>query len=201
MAWIHFNNPRIIESKESLPIANQALSLADKAQNSMFRNTGHRSTYWSSHLSSLSAGITNPNSIQGKVYASNPTFRNRTSGVKSSIVQRLQETCGASSQSVKEEFLPVLNATMSKSSNLGNPEDFSLSFSLGLTSDEHANLSGLTMSHRTTKELMKKYDEEFQEYLSNLEIPDLVEEVSTEDEKIEEVAEKPKPDKNQMTLF
>ena len=78
---IHFNNPRIIESKESLPIANQALSIADKAQNSMFRNTG-RSTYWSSHLSSLSASITNPNSIQGKVYASNPTFRNRTSGVK-----------------------------------------------------------------------------------------------------------------------
>lgn len=201
LAWIHFNNPRIIESKKSLPIANQALCLADKAQNSMFRSTGHRSTYWSSHLSSLSASITNPNSIQGKVYASNPTFRNRTSGVKSSIVQRLQETCGASSQSVKEEFLPILNATMSKSTSLGNPEDFSLSFSLGLTSDEHANLSGLTMSHRTTKELMKKYDEEFQEYLSNLEIPDLVEEANTEDEIIEEVAEKPKPDKNQMTLF
>ena len=90
---------------------------------------------------------------------------------------------------------------MSKSTSLGNPEDFSLSFSLGLTSDEHANLSGLTMSHRTTKELMKKYDEEFQEYLSNLEIPDLVEEANTEDEIIEEVAEKPKPDKNQMTLF
>ena len=48
---------------------------------------------------------------------------------------------------------------------------------------------------------MKKYDEEFQEYLSNLEMPDLIEEVNTEDEKVEEVAEKPKPDKNQMTLF
>ena len=64
LAWIHFNNPRIIESKESLPIANQALSSLLTKHNSMFRNTGHRSTYWSSHLSSK-ASITNPNSIQG----------------------------------------------------------------------------------------------------------------------------------------
>ena len=51
------------------------------------------------------------------------------------------------------------------------------------------------MSHRTTKELMKKYDEEFQEYLSNLEMPDLVEEINIAEEKVEEVADKPKPDK------
>ena len=75
LSWVHFNNPRIIEAKSVLPKANIALCAADKAQNSMFRSTGHRSTYWSSHLSSLSASITNPNKIQGKVYASNPTFR------------------------------------------------------------------------------------------------------------------------------
>ena len=47
---------------------------------------------------------------------------------------------------------------------------------------------------------MKKYDEEFQDYLSNFEMPDLVEDVQEEEHKIEEMAEKHKPDKNQMTL-
>jgi len=200
LSWVHFNNPRIIETKSVLPNANIALCAADKAQNSMFRSTGHRSTYWSSHLSSLSASITNPNQIQGKVYASNPTFRGRATSVKSSIIERLQETCGASSQSIKEEFIPVLTAVMSKSSPIGNSENFELSFQLGLTADEHANLCGLTMSHRSTKDLMKRYELEFQEYLSSVKIPELNEETIPDDSLVEQ-EEKPKPDKGQMKLF
>jgi len=200
LSWVHFNNPRIIETKSVLPNANIALCAADKAQNSMFRSTGHRSTYWSSHLSSLSASITNPNKIQGKVYASNPTFRGRGTSVKSSIIERLQETCGASSQSIKEEFIPVLTAVMSKSSPIGNSENFELSFQLGLTADEHANLCGLTMSHRSTKDLMKRYEQEFQEYLSSIKIPELNEETIPDDSLVEQ-EEKPKPDKGQMKLF
>ena len=44
---------------------------------------------------------------------------------------------------------------MSKSSPIGNSENFELSFQLGLTADEHANLCGLTMSH----EIYKRFDE------------------------------------------
>jgi hypothetical protein len=39
----------------------------------------------------------------------------------------------------------------------GDGDDFSLSLALGLSPEEHASLSGLNTTHRSTKELMERY--------------------------------------------
>jgi hypothetical protein len=76
-------------------------------------------------------------------------------------------------------------------------EDFSISIALGLSPEEHAAMSGLKLSHRTTKKLMENYAKEFEKSINLQE-----EHVVVEKEVITEVVEEePTEDLGQKTLF
>ena len=94
---------------------------------------------------------------------------------------------------MREELLPSLVAVQSE-----NSEDFSISLALGLSPEEHAAICGLSMSHRTTKELLERYAKE----LEKATVQPVVKAVETSDKLDEAVdEEESKPDSGQTTLF
>ena len=135
-----------------------------------------------------------PKPVEGRVFCSYPGFLRRGSAwVKRSVVDRLAETCGCSKKAVREELLPSLVAVQSE-----NSEDFSISLALGLSPEEHAAICGLSMSHRTTKELLERYAKE----LEKATVQPVVKAVETSDKLDEAVdEEESKPDSGQTTLF
>jgi len=135
-----------------------------------------------------------PKPVEGRVFCSYPGFLRRGSAwVKRSVVDRLAETCGCSKKAVREELLPSLVAVQSE-----NSEDFSISLALGLSPEEHAAICGLSMSHRTTKELLERYAKELEKATLQPEATP-VEHTVNEMEADEE--EETKPDSGQTTLF
>ena len=106
-------------------------------------------------------------------------MRRGSSWVKRSVVDRLSETCGCSKKAVREELLPSLVAVQSE-----NSEDFSISIALGLSPEEHVAICGLTVSHRSTKELMERYAKELEKSNSEsiVSITEDIHEVETDSE-------------------
>jgi len=153
IAWVSWNNAAVMTDKSSIKRASKALSIADSLLASRFTNTAQRSWYWGSQLASLSASVTSNAGQEGRIYCSFPDFlRYSGASVRSSIIERLADTCGCSRSAVIEEILPPLLAVQN-----GNGDDFSISLALGLSPEEHASLSGLNTTHRSTKELMERY--------------------------------------------
>jgi replication factor C large subunit len=153
VAWVSWNNAAVMTDSASINRASKALSLADKLLASRFTNTAQRSWYWGSQLASLSASVTSNAGQEGRIFCSYPDFlRYSGTSVRSSIIERLADTCGCSRNAVIEEILPPLLAVQN-----GDGDDFSISLSLGLSPEEHASLSGLNTTHRSTKELMERY--------------------------------------------
>ena len=169
------------------------MSIADRLLTTRFRNTAHRSWYWSSNLAGLSASVTSLSPLEGRVFCSYPNFLRRGSAwIKKSVVDRLSETCGCSKKAVREELLPSLVAIQSE-----NPEDFTISFSLDLSPEEHAAICGLSLTHRSTKELLEKYANEFENQKSNVTENTIIEPYHNEDNDLEESEE----ESGQMKLF
>lgn len=193
VAWISWNNAVVFTNNDAIRRGSSSLSIADTLLTTRFRNTAHRSWYWSSNLAGLSASVTSPKAVEGRVFCSYPGFLRRGSAwIKRSVVDRLSETCGCSKKAVREELLPSLVAVQSENAN-----DFAISISLGLSPEEHAAICGLTLSHRSTKELLETYSLELESYNSTkLETPSCV----TRDEEIE-TAEEISEDSGQKTLF
>ena len=134
-----------------------------------------------------------PKPVEGRVFCSYPGFLRRGSAwVKRSVVDRLAETCGCSKKAVREELLPSLVAVQSE-----NSDDFSISLALGLSPEEHAAICGLTLSHRTTKQLLERYAKELENFSAHYE-EKIVESSSPNEETPEE---EPKSDSGQTTLF
>ena len=153
IAWVSWNNAAVMTDKSSIKRASKALSIADSLLASRFTNTAQRSWYWGSQLASLSASVTSNAGQEGRIYCSFPDFlRYSGASVRSSIIERLADTCGCSRSAVIEEILPPLLAVQN-----GNGDDFSISLALGLSPEEHASLSGLNTTHRSTKDLMERY--------------------------------------------
>ena len=71
-----------------------------------------------------------------------------------------------------DEILPYLSLNHQK-----NPENFTISISLGLSPEEHASLCQLSTSQQSTKELMERYAKEFEAKI----IPDVLEEETSEE--------------------
>lgn len=193
VAWISWNNAVVFTNNDAIRRGSSSLSIADTLLTTRFRNTAHRSWYWSSNLAGLSASVTSPKAVEGRVFCSYPGFLRRGSAwIKRSVVDRLSETCGCSKKAVREELLPSLVAVQSENAN-----DFAISISLGLSPEEHAAICGLSLSHRSTKELLEKYSLELESANSiKLESPSIVtldEEIETD----EEISE----DSGQKTLF
>ena len=134
-----------------------------------------------------------PKPVEGRVFCSYPGFLRRGSAwVKRSVVDRLAETCGCSKKAVREELLPSLVAVQSE-----NSEDFSISLALGLSPEEHAAICGLSLSHRTTKQLLERYAKQLESSSAHEE--EKIAETSSQDEENSE--DETKSDAGQTTLF
>jgi replication factor C large subunit len=153
VAWVSWNNAAVMTDSSSINRASKALTVADTLLASRFTNTAQRSWYWGSQLASLAASVTSNAGQEGRIYCSYPDFlRYSGASVRSSIIERLADTCGCSRSAVIEEILPPLLAVQN-----GDGDDFSISLALGLSPEEHVSLSGLNATHRSTKELMERY--------------------------------------------
>ena len=194
VAWVSWNNGVVFTDKNAVRRGSTALSAADNLLTTRFRNTAHRSWYWSSNLAGLSSSVTTSKPIEGRIFCSYPGFLRRDSAwIKRSVVDRLAETCGCSKKAVREELLPSLVAVQSE-----NSEDFSISLALGLSPEEHAAICGLKMSHRTTKQLMERYSKELEKQILPIIKEVIVSEKTVPEEIVEEEAE---VDAGQKTLF
>tara|TARA_B100000282_G_scaffold30235_1_gene19469 strand:+ start:1001 stop:2539 length:1539 start_codon:yes stop_codon:yes gene_type:complete len=194
VAWVSWNNGVVFTDQGAVRRGSQSLSLADGLLTTRFRNTAHRSWYWSSNLTGLAASVTTTKPIEGRIFCKYPDFLRRGSAwVKRSVVDRLSETCGCSKRAVREELLPSLVAVQSE-----NSEDFSISIALGLSPEEHVAICGLTASHRSTKELMERYAIELEKSNSKTIVPVVEETLGGESENEEEDQS---PDSGQMKLF
>ena len=193
VAWVSWNNGVVFTDQKAVRRGSKSLSLADTLLTTRFRNTAHRSWYWSSNLTGLSASVTSTKPIEGRIFCKYPDFLRRGSAwVKRSVVERLSETCGCSKKAVREELLPSLVAVQAE-----NSDDFSISIALGLSPEEHVAICGLATSHRSTKELMERYAKELEK--SGLEnLSPVVEE--NPDAQTENEEESPS-DSGQMKLF
>ncbi|MAT86262.1 MAG: hypothetical protein CMA25_04805 [Euryarchaeota archaeon] len=173
LAWVSWNNAAVFESSESISNGSRPLALADKLLSSRFQNTAHRSWYWGSQLSSLSASVSAFHQPGSRVFCSYPDFlRHRHGSYRSSLIEKLEETIGCSRHTIVDEILPYLSLNHQK-----NPENFTISISLGLSPEEHASLCQLSTSQQSTKELMERYAKEFEAKI----IPDVLEEETSEE--------------------
>lgn len=203
MNWVHWNNSSLF-ADDSIKTASKALIVADKSVESRYRDLAHHSSYWTLHLSSLSASVANSKPIEGRIYASYPHYLRRSgSWTRPAIITHLSEISKTSKSTVRREFLPLLSALSREDSVIGDPNSFAISLSLGLSSQEHATLCNMPVSRKSTKAMMKAFDEAEQELKAPME-SEVVEELTVEEpEKEVEVVtvEEPKIDSAQRTLF
>lgn len=163
--WVHWNNGAIFTNDEVRAAGAEALCVADRAAASRYLNTAHRSSYWSLHLSSLAASVVNPSPPSGKVYTAYPAYLRRSATRTTSVTEALADAAGSSLAAARAELLPVLVAAVSESGRLGDPEHLDLSMALGLSGNEHLALTGKPASHRSSKDLVRAYDDALSERL------------------------------------
>lgn len=158
--WIHWNNPALFEESASVRRSTMALAQADRMMMGRYLNTAHRSSYWTHHLTALAASVANSKTLKGKLWPSYPQFLRRSgTSIRPSIVSKLSLVAGMSKAAVRDEFLIPLQMMHREDGVLGDPNDFEFSLALGLEADEHAALCGLAKSRRSTKQLIKAYEE------------------------------------------
>ena len=74
-------------------------------------------------------------------------------------MEKLAELCGTNKAITREEFLHPLFALTQDDSLVGDSTRFDVSLELGLSAEEHLSLAGLTKSRRSSKALVKAYEE------------------------------------------
>lgn len=160
MNWVHWNNASLFTDSKGIIRGSRSLAQANKMFYGRFLNTAHRSTYWCSNLSALSASIANPTPLSGRIFPSYPNYLRRGgSYTRPTIIETMANTCGLNKATVREEMLPILSALMSSDEKIGDASDFTISLSLGFSAEEHVSLAGLPLSRKSTKELISKYNE------------------------------------------
>ena len=203
MNWVHWNNSSLF-GNASIQKASKALIVADKSVESRYRDLAHHSSYWTLHLSSLSASVANSKPLEGRIYASYPHYLRRSgSWTRPAIISHLSDMSKTSKSTVRREFLPLLSALSREDSVVGDPNDFAISLSLGLSSQEHATLCNMPVSRKSTKDMMKAYDEAEQKWKEPI-VAQIIEELPVEEvieEVVEETIEEPTIDSAQRTLF
>lgn len=158
--WVHWNNSQFFKDDHSIKTANRALSLSDKAFASKYRNTAHRSTYWSQHLTSLSASVANSKPLHQKLYPRYPTYlSNRYHSFKPNIIEQLSKLSGTSDASTVEELLPILTILHGSQHQMGDVHNFSISIQLGLTAEEHIALTDIPSNRTSAKNLIDEFNQ------------------------------------------
>ncbi len=203
MNWVHWNNSSLF-GNDSIQMASNALVVADKSVESRYRDLAHHSSYWTLHLSSLSASVANSKPLEGRIYASYPNYLRRSgSWTRPAIISHLSDMSKTSKSTVRREFLPLLSALSREDSVIGDPNDFAISLSLGLSSQEHATLCNMAVSRKSTKAMMKSFDDAEQKWKEPV-VAQIIEELPVEapvEEIAESVVEEPTIDSAQRTLF
>ncbi len=198
--WIHWNNPSLISDKSVVRRGNQALSKSSKMLSAQYDNTAHRSWYWSGQLSGLAASVVNKSKFSERIYPSYPNFLRRNArNMRPSIIEQLASSSGISKSTVRDEMLPILVSLLSPGSVVGDPNDFSISFNLNLSGEEHATLAGLPLSRRSTKDLISQFNDQKASFLDSME-QFATEEIIEFDENTDDDNSEDKPS-GQMTLF
>ena len=203
MNWVHWNNASLFTDNNGVIRGARSLSQANKMFYGRFLNTAHRSSYWCSNLSALSASVANPEPLVGRIFASYPNYLRRGgSYTRPTIIDRLSSTCGINKSTVREEMLPILSVLMDSEEKIGDATDFTISLSLGFTAEEHVSLAGLPLSRASTKKLISQYNESHSLLLAKSEeiqpLPQIEKEPVQQEEVKEVIKEK---DPGQTKLF
>ncbi|MBS72020.1 MAG: hypothetical protein CMO20_03580 [Thermoplasmata archaeon] len=160
VAWVSWNNSSVFDTRETLRRSAITCSIADQSLHTMYSNNAYRSWYWSGQLASLSASISSLEQRQNRYSLSYPEILRRTSEPtrRRSLINKLSNLSGTSMQTTREELWPTL-AAIHESDIFTHPNDFTLSLDYGLDGDEHIILHGLKKNLKSTKEIIKKYNE------------------------------------------
>ncbi len=160
LAWVAWNNASVLRQPESWARASKTLSIAAQSIFVRYSNLAYRSSYWGGNLGSLAASVASDENRPDRFSLQFPDFlrRGNESWRRSSIVERLAETCGASEMAVREELWPALRAISSDKLG-GDAENFEISLAFGLSSSDHLALHGLRANLKTSKALAETYDE------------------------------------------
>ncbi len=165
--WVHWNNASLFSHAPSVRRGTTTLLQADRAMMGRFLNTAHRSTYWTHHLTALAASTANQVPLQGRIFPSYPHYLRRSApSGRASIVEKLASLAGTNKAITREEFLHPLFVLMQDESPLGDSSLLDVSIGLGLTSEEHLSIAGLAKSRRSSKALMKTYEDAQQVHLA-----------------------------------
>ena len=160
IAWVSWNNGSVMRHPESWARASKTLSIAAQSLFVRFSNLAYRSYYWGGNLGSLAASVASNERRPDRFSLQFPEFLRRGNEAwrRSSIVECLAETCGASEMAVREELWPALRAISSEKLE-GNAENFDISLAFGLSAGDHLALHGLRANLKTSKSLAERYEE------------------------------------------
>ena len=160
IAWVSWNNASVMRDPVSWARASKTLSIAAKSIFVRYSNLAYRSSYWGGNLGSLAASVASNEKLPDRFSLQFPSFLRRGNEAwrRSSIVECLARTCGASEVSVREELWPALRAISSDRLE-GDPENFDISLALDLSAEDHLALHGLRANLKTSKSIVLRYEE------------------------------------------
>ena len=202
MNWVHWNNASLFDVV-AMKRGSTALTLADRAVDSRYRDLAHHSSYWALHLSSLSASVANDKPLPNRIYASYPNYLRRTgSWARPAIINHLAGISKTSRSTVRREFMPLLSVLHQENPIFGDPNRFEISLALGLSAEEHVALCNLPIRRKSTKALIQAYEEAEEQWKDPI-IDAVLEELNIEPEIDSEPEPEPEPkvDSAQRTLF
>ena len=202
MNWVHWNNASLF-SEVAMQRGSNALALADRSVESRYRDLAHHSSYWTLHLSSLSASVANQDKLPNRIYPSYPNYLRRSgSWARPAIINHLADLSKTSRSTVRREFMPLLSALHQENPVFGDPNRFEISLALGLSAEEHAALCNLPLSRKSTKSLIQDYEKAEEKWKDPV-IESVLEElvVESEPESEPEIDSKTQHDSAQRTLF
>ena len=203
MNWVHWNNASLFD-EVAMRRGSKALILADRSVESRYRDLAHHSSYWTLHLSSLSASVANNTPLPTRIYPSYPNYLRRSgSWARPAIINHLADLSKTSKSTVRREFMPLLSALHQENPVFGDPNRFEVSLALGLSADEHVALCNLPVSRKSTKALIQAYEQAEEKWKDPV-IDSVLEELHEEELSPEpEVEPEPevKRDSAQRTLF
>ena len=203
MNWVHWNNASLFD-EVAMRRGSKALILADRSVESRYRDLAHHSSYWTLHLSSLSASVANNAPLPTRIYPSYPNYLRRSgSWARPAIINHLADLSKTSKSTVRREFMPLLSALHQENPVFGDPNRFEVSLALGLSADEHVALCNLPVSRKSTKALIQAYEQAEEKWKDPV-IESVLEELHDEELSPEPAVESDpevKRDSAQRTLF
>ncbi len=173
IAWISWNNARIHNSIDVVSNGADYLGFADSILPIMYENNAYKSWYWGSNISALSSGIIGDINQRTKIFLQYPDFlrKSNESWKKSELISKISKGLSINNSSAKTDFYPLLIAFHNKEIDEDWVSNFDISYRHGLEFTEHALISNLSASHKSTKKLSEQFvrkevDEKTIEYIA-----------------------------------